>query len=293
MLILQLIIDGFGKGAVYAALALAIVVGYRSTGLINFAQGEIATLSAMFTVVLTGFGLNVWVALLIAVAVSFIGGAAAQFVFVRPILKRAHLVQLLMTIGLYVVASAIGEITFGPTPKPLAPLFPDGSLNVGGLRIAYALIGVILLQVVVITGLNLFFGRTKLGLAFRAVATAPEASRIVGIRVGRMHMVGWGLAAALGAVSSVSLTNLNVYVQPSMMITVLVYSLAAVTIGGYDSAVGAILGGVLIGVVETLVTSLVPGFTAEGGTIVALVVIVAVMLFRPQGLFGRERVARA
>jgi len=293
MLILQLIVDGFGKGAIYAALALAIVVANRSTGLINFAQGEFATLSAMFTVLLTSLGMNVWFALLIAVGVSFIGGAVVQFLLVRPVLKRAHVVQIMMTIGLYVVANAIGEITFGPTPKPLAPLFPDGSFDVGGVRISYALVGVILLQVVVITALSLFFARTKLGLGFRAVATAPEASRIVGIRVGRMHMVGWGLAAALGAVAGVSLTNLNVYVQPSMMTTVLVYSLAAVTIGGYDSAIGAIVGGVLMGVIETLVTSLVPGFTAEAGMIVSLVVIVAVLLIRPQGLFGRERVSRA
>lgn len=293
MLILQLIVDGFGKGAIYAALALAIVVANRSTGLINFAQGEFATLSAMFTVLLTSLGMNVWLALLIAVGVSFIGGALVQFLLIRPVLKRAHVVQIMMTIGLYVVANAIGEITFGPTPKPLAPLFPDGSFDLAGLRVSYALIGVIILQVVVITALSLFFARTKLGLGFRAVSTAPEASRIVGIRVGRMHMVGWGLAAALGAVAGVSLTNLNVYVQPSMMTTVLVYSLAAVTIGGYDSAVGAIVGGVLMGVIETLVTSLVPGFTAEAGMIVSLVVIVAVLLIRPQGLFGRERVSRA
>ncbi|GAA1021730.1 branched-chain amino acid ABC transporter permease [Acrocarpospora pleiomorpha] len=291
MLALQLLVDGVGKGAIYAALALAIVVAHRSTGLVNFAQGEFATLSAMLTVALTGLGLDVWLALAVAAAASFAGGALIQVVIVRPTMRR-DLVPVVIMIGLYVCANAIGQLTFGQNPRPLEGLFPAGGLMLGGIRIQWSLIGVILLQAVVITALTLFFVRTKIGLGFRAVATAPEASRVAGIPVERMHMIGWGIAAALGAVAGVSLTNLGVYVEPHMMTTVLVYSLAAVTIGGFDSALGAIVGGTIMGIVESLVTGLVPGVSGDAGILVSLAIITLILLSRPQGLFGRERVTR-
>lgn len=292
MLVLQLIVDGLGKGAIYAALALAIVMCHRSTGLINFAQGEFATLSTMFTAVLTMSGIPVWASLGIAVVVSFIAAAGVQWLIVRPTMVKAHVLQVMITVGLFIVANAVGQITFGPTPRPLTPLFPTGGLNVDGLRISWDLIGVILFQAVVIVGLTLFFRGTKAGLGFRAVATAPAQSRVVGIRVERMHMVGWGIAGAIGCVAGVSLTNLGVYVEPAMMTPVLVFSLAAVTIGGFDSAVGAVVGGMVMGVAETLVTSLIPGLTGEVGMVVSLVVIVGVLLAMPAGIFGRRRAIR-
>lgn len=292
MLVLQLFVDGLGKGAIYAALALAIVMCHRSTGLINFAQGEFATLSAMFTAVLTMAGIPVWISLGIAIVVSFLGAAAIQWLIVRPTMTKAHVVQVMITVGLFIVANAIGQVTFGPTPRPLASLFPAGGINLGGLRISWDLIGVIALQAAVIVALTLFFNGTKAGLGFRAVATAPSQSRIVGIRVERMHMAGWGIAGAIGCVAGVSLTNLGVYVEPAMMAPVLVFSLAAVTIGGFDSALGAIVGGMVMGVFETLVTSLVPGLTGEVGMVVSLVVIVVVLLIKPEGLFGRKRAVR-
>jgi branched-chain amino acid transport system permease protein len=293
MLTLQLIVDGLGKGAIFAALGIAIVVTYRSTGLVNFAQGELATLSTMLTVALTGLGLPVWIALLVAVIASFTAGAVVQFTLVRPIMNRPHLVTIMVMIGLYICANSLGEAVFGPTPRPLAQLFPAGSFDIGGIRISWALVGVITLQAVVVLLLTTFFNRTRLGLGFRAVATAPGPSRIVGIRVERMHVIGWGLAASVGAVAGVSLTNLSVYVDPQMMTTILVYSLAAVTIGGFDSVTGAVVGGLIVGIVQSLISGLIPNFSGDAGILVALVVIAAVLLASPQGLFGREQVARA
>lgn len=292
MLILQLLVDGVGKGAIYAALALAIVVSHRSTGLINFAQGEFATLSAMFCALLVSFGVPIWGALGVSVVVSFIVGAIIQRGLVALTFRRSHIVQVMMLIALYICANAIGQIVFGPTPKSLAPLFPDGAFEIAGIRITWSLVGVLLLQTLVIVALSLFFAKTKAGLSFRAVASAADASRLVGIRVERMHMLGWGLAAAIGAVAGVSLTNLGVYVQPTMMSPVLVFSLAAITIGGFDSAPGAIVGGVIMGVVETLATAVIPGLTGDAGMVVSLVVIVGILLVRPQGLFGRKKVVR-
>jgi len=292
MLVIQLLVDGFGKGVIYASLALAIVVCHRSTGLINFAQGEFATLSAMLTVVLTASGIPVWISLALSVAASFGAGALVQKAVVRPALGRAHVVQIAITIGLFICANALGNLLFGPTPRPVDGLFPLGGITAGEIRISWSLIGVVILQALVITALTLFFSRTKTGLGFRAVALAPVASRFVGIPVERMHMLGWGIASALGAVAGVSLTNLGVYVEPSMMTPVLVFSLAAVTVGGFDSAVGAIVGGVVMGVVETLATSYVPGLSGDAGMLVSLIIIVAILIVRPQGIFGRNRVSR-
>lgn len=293
MLLAQLLVDGVAKGAVYAALALALVVAHRSTGMINFAQGEFATLSTMLTVALASRGLGIWVALVISMAASFVIAALIQATLIRRVQDRPHLESITMMIALYVCATAIGQLTFGSTPRPLSALFPSGAVTIGDVRISNAVLGVLMLEAVAIVALSLFFNRTKLGLGFRAVATAPAASRFAGVPVHRMQMIGWGIAAALGAMAGVSLTNLGVYVEPTMMWSVLVYSLAALTIGGADSVLGAVIGGILIGVAESLTTSLVPGMHGGAGVLVSLVVILAVLLLRPQGLFGRGGVARA
>lgn len=292
MLIAQLVVDGIAKGAVYAALALAIVVVHRSTGVINFAQGEFATLSTMLTAALTASGISIWIAVPIAMTASFIGAAVVQSALVRPIQHRPHMVVIAMTIGLYICASAIGEITFGPIPRSLPSLFPSGGITLGDVRFSFSVLGVLALQAAAILALTMFFSATKAGLGFRAVATAPDESRFVGVPVERMQMVGWGLAAALGAVAGVSLTSLGVFVEPTMMSNVLVYSLAAVTIGGADSAAGAVIGGVLIGIAESLASLVVPGLSGGSGMIVALIVILMVLLIRPQGIFGQGVVSR-
>ncbi|WPB87875.1 branched-chain amino acid ABC transporter permease [Streptomyces malaysiensis] len=292
MLFPQLLLDGLGKGAVYAALALALVLVYRSTGLVNFAQGEFATLSAYLTWTLTASGLNVWAALLAAIALSAVVGAAIEWLVIRPLLSRSHLLPVIMMIALYIVTNAAAQVMFGPNPRPVPSLFPDVSWNVAGLRVSAALIGVFVVEAAIVAALWLFFERSSAGLAFRAVATAPEQSKFVGIRVNRLLMLGWGLAAAVGAVAAVLLTNLDFYLQPDMMSGVLVYSLAAITLGGFDSPAGAITGGLIIGVLETLASGYLPGSSADLGLIVALAVIVCVLSIRPQGLRGRPVVAR-
>ncbi|MFG2586115.1 branched-chain amino acid ABC transporter permease [Streptomyces malaysiensis] len=292
MLFPQLLLDGLGKGAVYAALALALVLVYRSTGLVNFAQGEFATLSAYLTWSLTTSGLNIWMALLAATALSAVAGAAIEWLVIRPLLNKSHLLPVIMMIALYIVTNAAAQVMFGPNPRSVPSLFPDVSWSVAGLRVSAALIGVFVVEAAIVAALWLFFERTSAGLAFRAVATAPEQSRFVGIRVNRLLMLGWGLAAAVGAVAAVLLTNLDFYLQPDMMSGVLVYSLAAITLGGFDSPSGAITGGLIIGVLETLASGYLPGSSADVGLIVALAVIVCVLSIRPQGLSGRRVVAR-
>jgi branched-chain amino acid transport system permease protein len=288
----QLVVDGLGRGAIYAGLGLSLVLVFRCTGLINFAQGELATLSTYLTFGLTVVGLNVWLALALSMVVSAAVAALVEVSVVRPVLKRPHVVVVIMTIGLYIVANAISQYVGGPNPRRMPQMFPAGTWTVFGVRITAALIGVLLVEALVVTALWLFFTRTQVGLAFRAVATSPRESEYVGIRVQRILMVGWALAAALGALAGALLTNIGFYLQPDMMSGVLVFALAAVTIGGFESAGGTVVAGLLLGVAEALITTYVPGLASDFGIVVALGLVLAVLLLRPQGLGGRLTVVR-
>jgi branched-chain amino acid transport system permease protein len=289
---IQPVIDGIGNGAIYAALALAIVVVFKSTGVVNFAQGEFATLSTIFVWIMATHGINIWVALLLGILVSGVVAAALQRAVFVPIAKADHVVSIMMMIGLYLVVSAVSEIVFGPTPKPMPRLFPDHTWHVVGLRISSALIGVLVLEAVAMLLIWLFFERTKHGLAFRAVAANSDASRYVGVNVNAVLMIGWAIAAGLGVVAGVSLTNLGIYLEPTMMTSVLVYSLAAATLGGFDSAMGAVVGGIALGILQSVLVQLVAGVSGDLSMVVALVTVVAVLLARPQGLFGRRSTVR-
>jgi len=288
----QLIVDGLGRGAIYAGLGLSLVLVYRCTGLINFAQGEFATLSTYLTYGLSTVGLNIWLAVAVAMVISAAAAALIEVSVVRPVLHRPHVVIVIMTIGLYISANAISEYVGGPNPRRVPPLFPDITWAPGGVRITASLVGVLLVEALVVVLLWLFFTRTKVGLAFRAVATAPRESEYVGIQVQRILMVGWALAAALGALAGALLTNIGFYLEPNMMGSVLVFALAALTIGGFDSAGGTIVAGLLLGIVDALLTTYVPGLASDFGIVIALVLVVAVLLLRPQGLGGRLSVAR-
>lgn len=292
MLFWQLIVDGLGRGAIYAGLGLSLVLVFRCTGLINFAQGEMATLSTYLTFGLTTLGLNVWLALVAAMAISAGIAALVEVTLVRPILRSPHVVVVIMTIGLYIVANAISQYLGGPNPRRMPRMFPDTTWDVLGVRVTAALLGVLLVEACVVLALWLFFTRTKAGLAFRAVATSPRESEYVGIQVQRTLMVGWALAAALGALAGALLTNIGFYLQPDMMAGVLVFALAALTIGGFESAGGTIVAGLILGMAEALVTTYVPGLASDFGIVVALVLVLGVLLLRPQGLGGRLTVVR-
>lgn len=287
MLFVQLIIDGLGTGAIYAALGLSLVLVFRCTGVINFAQGEFATLSTFLTYSICQLGVTIWVAVAISMAVSFVVAALAELVIVRPILKQPHLAVILVTIAFYIVANAISQLGWGPTPRTLPAMFPDDVWRIAGVRISAGLVGVLVIEALVVLGLVLFFSRTRMGLAFRAVATSPRESAVVGIRVQRVLMMGWGLAAALGALAGALMTNIGFFVQPDMSSSILVFSLAAMTIGGFDSAGGTIIAGLVLGVLQSLASGFVPGMTSDLGSALALILVLAVLLVRPQGLAGR------
>lgn len=232
------VFHGFGTGAVYAALALALVLVHRFTGVVNFAQGELAMVSAYVAWQLVDAGLSYWVALPLTVAVAFGAGALAQ----RLVMRHAGDAALIMTIGLYVFVHALAAQIWSSALRTFPNPFPGGPLGVlGPLAVVAAVLAL----------LYLVIRHSGAGLTLRAVAADPRAARLAGIRVGRVHALGWGLAAATGAVSGVLVAPV-VFLEPGMMGGVLVSALAAAAVGGFVHPVGAVAGGLLIGVAETL-----------------------------------------
>lgn len=291
VLFLQRVVDGIATGAVYAALALAIVLIYRATGILNFAQGEMAMLSTYATWFLWDAGLWMWGAVAVSLVVSFAGGALIERIIIRPVERKSPSAVFIVLIGLWVTLNAGAGFLFGSDGRTMGDLFGGGVVDVGGVRISADTMGVLGVLTAVCAVLWLLFSHTKLGLVLRGVASNPSSAALVGIPVGRMYMVGWGLAAALGALAGALITT-SVFVEPNMMIGVLVYAFAAAVLGGFDSPPGAIVGGLAVGVAESLASGYIDWIGSELKLSVAFVVIISVLLVRPTGLFGRAEVAR-
>jgi branched-chain amino acid transport system permease protein len=289
---IQLVIDGIAIGSIYGALALALVLIFRSTGIVNFAQGEMAMFSTFGAWALVQAGFPLGVALLLALAGSFIGGMVIERVIIRPVEGEDPLTILIVTLGLFILVNSLAGWIWGFNNRGFPRALPDGSADVAGINLSYESLGIVAVLLVVVGLLYLLFQKTKLGLAMRAAAANPESAPLVGISVGRTLMIGWGLAALLGALAGV-LVAPQLFLDVNFMGGVLVYSFAAATLGGFDSPKGAVIGGWIIGVAETLAGEYI-GFIGSDLTIlVPLVIIFVVLLVRPNGLFGSPEVVRA
>jgi branched-chain amino acid transport system permease protein len=283
---LQQVVSGLASGGIYASLALAIVLIYRATGVVNFAQGELATLSAFICWALQAHGWAFWPAFAATVVLSFGGGVALQQTVIRPLQGGPALGVVIVTIGLLIAVNGLDTWIWGGEVRPFRGPFSTAPIHVGGVAFSKQDIGVIGVSLATVAVLGLLFGRTKLGLGLRAAAVSPEEARLVGIRVPAMLAIGWGLAAALGAVAGV-LAAPSLFLEPNMMQTVLLYAFAAAVLGGLDSPLGAVVGGLLLGVLLSLVGTYVHWVGGELRLAVALAVILGVLLVRPSGLLGR------
>ena len=289
---LQVVVDGIADGSVYAALALALVLIFRSTGVVNFAQGEMAMFSTFVAWGLLQGGTPLGLAILGAFAVSFVGGMLVERLLIRPVEGGNPLSLVIVTLGLFIVVNSAAGWIWGFNNRGFPRALPDGSADVAGVNLSYESLGIVAVLLVVVGLLWLLFQKTKLGLAMRAAAANPESAPLVGISVGRTLMIGWGLAALLGALAGV-LVAPQLFLDVNFMGGVLVYSFAAATLGGFDSPKGAVIGGWIIGVAETLAGEYI-GFIGSDLTIlVPLVIIFVVLLVRPNGLFGSPEVVRA
>lgn len=283
--------DGIADGAIYASLALALVFSYRSTSIVNFAQGEMAMLSAFTAWQLMAWGLGLFAAASISIGLSFVFGAVLYFCIVRPLSKANLLTVVSVLIGLYLALNSLAGFIWTYTIKPFPSFFPSGHIKLGFFNVAYETAGIVIVISAVLLVLYVLFEKTKIGLAMRGAASAPDSSVLVGVSVPVMLMIGWGIAAALGALSGI-LVAPRVFLNPTMMFGIIIYAFAAATLGGFDSMIGAIVGGLLVGVIENLVGTYVPWIGADLKVIVALVLIFATLLIKPDGLFGRRKVVR-
>lgn len=295
-LLLQRVFDGLANGAIYGALALALVMIFRSTGLVNFAQGEMAMLSTFIALYFTQQDVPVWLCILLGAAFGFVLGAVIERTLIRPLHDKGggELSIVIVTLGLFLGINALAGYIWEFDPRTFPSPFPSARedfLEIGGARLRYATLGTLLTIMVVSLLLYLLLRRTKVGLAIRAVASNTESSQLVGINVGRTLMFGWGLAAAIGAVAG-ALIAPRVFLTPNMMFGVLVYGFAAATVGGFDSPPGAVVGGLIVGLVESLGGGYIEFIGSELKLGTALILILIVLLLKPNGLFGSAKVVR-
>jgi branched-chain amino acid transport system permease protein len=285
------VINGIQQGAIYAALALALVLIFRSTSLLNFAQGEMAMFSTFIAWILADNGFPVVFAILAAMAVSVVGGAIIERTLIRPVGSDNVLAIVIVTIGIFIATNALAGWIYGTDGRVFPRIFPNESLvTFGDVTVTKETTGIVAILLVVVGLLYLLFQHTKVGLAMRAVASNAESAQLVGIRVGRILMLGWGLAAALGALAG-ALAAPQLNLSLNLMQGLLIYAFAAATLGGFDSPLGAVVGGLIVGVTQTLAGQYIDFFNGfELGS--AFLLILIVLLVRPQGLFGKAVVTR-
>ncbi|MGD9792905.1 MAG: branched-chain amino acid ABC transporter permease [Acidimicrobiia bacterium] len=301
-LFLQRTFDGLNNGSVYALVALALVVVYRGTGHLNFAQGEMALMSTYVAWVFADKGFPVVIAIAIAMTFAFLLGAGVERALVRPIAKQSELAVVIVALGLFTALNALTQVFWDPTLTRAFPTpFPnDGSkpldqrddfVTIGGAHVFYRQIGVILALAALVVLLWAVFQKTRFGLAMRAVAINSESARLAGIKVSRTLMASWGLSGALGALAGCLIAP-SVLLTPQMMFGILIYASAAATLGGFDSPVGAVVGGLIVGLVESLASGYIGWVGSDLKLLTAVIVILAVLLVRPNGLFGSAKVER-
>ena len=311
VLLLQRIFDAMFNSAIYSSLALALVIIFRSTGLLNFAQGEMATFTAYIAFILlsgpqprlTGGGLaglvpgvpfSIPLAVIGAVICGMVVGAMTERVLIRPLGRAPDLVLVNVTIGLLLVTNSLMAQWWGTGPRIFPAIFPSGAgqnFTILGARLRYSTVGVWVILLAVLVLLIVLLRHTRTGLAFRAVSISPSSAELVGVRVGTTLMYGWALASGFGALAACLSAN-SVLLEPNMMLRVLVYAFAAATLGGLDSPKGALIGGLIIGLSQTLIPAYVPFIGFELSVLPALLAMVAILLVRPAGLYGTKRIER-
>jgi branched-chain amino acid transport system permease protein len=284
---LQQVFSGLAAGAIYASVALALVMIYRSTDLVNFAQGEMAMFSTYIAWTLVNAGLPFWAALAITLVASFIGGMLIERVVIRPVENAPVLAAVIVTIGLLLIFNSLAGWLYSYTVQDFPSPFPDRPLLHSLLTTRD--LGVIAVTLIMLVLLFLFFRFTSTGLAMRAAAQNPASARLCGIPVGRMLAIGWGLAAAIGATAGIMVAPV-LFLDPNMMGGVLLYAFAGALLGGITSPVGAVVGGLIVGVTENLVGTYL--IASQLKLTVALALIILVLVFRPNGLFGTAIVRR-
>jgi branched-chain amino acid transport system permease protein len=289
-LFLHQILAGLATGGIYACMALAVVMIYQAIDRLNFAQGEMAMFSTFVAWQLMQWGAPFWIAFVVTIVLSFAAGVVIERVVFKPIREAPVLSHVVVFIALLAILnSAAGfiwdyQIKSFPSPFGSGPLFGQNLISRHDA-------GMITITLTMLVLLYLFFLHTRIGLAMRAAAANPESARLAGIRVGWMIALGWGMAAAIGAVAGIMIAPV-VFLEPNMMLSILLYGFAGAVVGGLTSPGGAVLGGFAVGIIENLAGTYVPVVGRELKLSIALSIIIVVLLVKPSGLFGRRIVTR-
>jgi branched-chain amino acid transport system permease protein len=287
----SLTVAGVAVGAAYGSLALALVLIYRATHVINYAQGELAMLTTYIAYQLIQWGLSYWEAFAATLAIAFLLGTALQVAVIRPVQQRSVIATVIVTVGLFIVIDGVVNWIWGGDIKFMHSPFGNGSWDVGGVQIQHlyvGMLGVVFGSVLIVWALFRF---TKLGLGMRAAAMRPAAASLVGVRVNAMLALGWGFAAVLGAVAGLMYEPSQYSLQPTLMQTALVYAFAAAVLGGLESPLGAVIGGLAIGIFLNLLAGYYSSVVSLEVPF-AFAVLLAILLVKPTGLFGRRQVRR-
>ena len=289
---IQQVLSGIASGGIFASLALALVLIYNAMGLVNFAQGEMAMFATFIAFTLIDRGMSYWIAFPLTLAIAFVGGVLIQRIVIKPVERAPVLTLVIVTLGLATLFNGLAGFLFGYAPRPFPSPFSVQTVNILGAFASYRDLGVIGVSAVVLALVYLLLQRTTIGLSMRAAAHHPEASRLLGVRVSWMLALGWGLASAVGAVSGIMVAPILV-LEPNMMQTIIIYAFAAAVLGGIDSPLGAVIGGLIVGVTVNLAGAYIPFGGGDLELAVALAIIVAALVLKPNGLLGRAGVRRA
>ena len=286
---MQLVLSGIASGGIFASLALALVLIYNAMGLVNFAQGEMAMFATFIAYALIEHGMSYWIALPLTLAIAFAGGVVIQRLVIRPVERAPVLTLVIITLGLATLFNGLAGFLFGYVPRSFPSPFSVQTVNILGAFMSYQDLGVIAVSAVVLLLVYLLLQRTTIGLSMRAAAHNPEASRLLGVRVSWMLALGWGLASLVGALSGIMVAPV-LLLEPNMMQTIIIYAFAAAVLGGIESPLGAVVGGLIVGVTVNLAGAYLVGGDLQ--LAVAFLIIVVVLIVKPNGLFGRPSVRR-
>ena len=289
-LFLHQVLAGLATGGIYACMALAIVMIYQAIHHLNFAQGEMAMFSTFVAWQLIEWGVPYWGAFFLTIGLSFVAGVVIERTVFKPLQRAPVLAHIVAFIALFAIFNSLAGFIWDFTIKSFPTPFGQQSLFGGGLIGAHDA-GMIAVTLVLLVLLFLFFRNTRVGLAMRAAATNPESARLVGVRVGWMIALGWGMAAAIGAVAGMMIAPV-VFLEPNMMLSILIYGFAGAVVGGLTSPGGAVIGGFAVGIIENLAGTFIPVVGPELKLTIALTLIVTVLMFKPTGLFGARVVTR-
>jgi branched-chain amino acid transport system permease protein len=288
----QLTVQGVAIGVVFGSLALALVLIYRATDVINFAQGEMAMACVYVAYQLMLWGLSYWEAFFLTLGISFVFGLVTQQVFIRPVQGRSVIAVVIVTVGLFILIDGLVEWKWGADQRFMQAPFGNTVYHLGSVPIARQQIGTIVIVLLCVLALWSFFRFTKVGLGMRAGATRPGAARLVGVRTNALLAVGWGLAAVLGAVAGLMTEPSQYVLSPTLMQPVLLYAFAAAVLGGLESPGGALVGGIALGIFLNLIGQY---WNFVGSVLqlpVAFAALLLVLLVKPTGLFGHRSVRK-